>query len=66
MTRPVLPTRRAVLAGLAAGGAVSALPLPSRAQAAFLTKAIPSTGERIPVVGLGTWVTFNVGRDPRA
>ncbi|HEY1226716.1 MAG TPA: aldo/keto reductase, partial [Ramlibacter sp.] len=24
---------------------------------------IPSSGERLPVVGLGTWITFNVGRD---
>jgi len=28
-----------------------------------LTKPIPSSGEPIPVVGLGTWITFNVGRD---
>ncbi|MGB0743950.1 MAG: aldo/keto reductase [Opitutales bacterium] len=24
------------------------------------TKPIPSTGERIPVIGMGTWLTFNV------
>jgi diketogulonate reductase-like aldo/keto reductase len=29
-----------------------------------LTRAIPSTGEQIPVVGLGSWITFNVGDDP--
>ncbi|HYC33404.1 MAG TPA: aldo/keto reductase, partial [Gemmatimonadales bacterium] len=29
-----------------------------------LTREIPSTGERIPTVGLGTWITFNVGDDP--
>ncbi|MEM7522703.1 MAG: aldo/keto reductase [Pseudomonadota bacterium] len=28
------------------------------------TRVIPSTGARIPVVGLGTWTTFNVGSDP--
>jgi diketogulonate reductase-like aldo/keto reductase len=28
------------------------------------TRPIPSTGETIPVVGLGTWITFNVGDDP--
>ena len=28
------------------------------------TAAIPSTGERITRVGLGTWQTFDVGRDP--
>jgi diketogulonate reductase-like aldo/keto reductase len=30
------------------------------------TKPIPSSGEQIPVVGLGTWITFNVGRDAQA
>ncbi|HYD53427.1 MAG TPA: aldo/keto reductase [Gemmatimonadaceae bacterium] len=27
----------------------------------LLTRAIPSTGERIPAIGLGTWQTFDVG-----
>ncbi len=36
-----------------------------RAQAtAPLTRVIPSSGERMPAVGLGTWITFNVGEDP--
>ncbi|RYY85854.1 MAG: aldo/keto reductase, partial [Comamonadaceae bacterium] len=35
------------------------------AGAAPLTRPIPSTGEALPVVGLGTWITFNVGNDPR-
>jgi diketogulonate reductase-like aldo/keto reductase len=26
-------------------------------------RAIPSTREEIPIVGLGTWITFNVGED---
>jgi aryl-alcohol dehydrogenase-like predicted oxidoreductase len=29
----------------------------------MLTRPIPSTGERLPVVGLGTWQTFDVGSD---
>jgi diketogulonate reductase-like aldo/keto reductase len=29
-------------------------------------RPIPSSGERLPVVGLGTWITFNVGRDAGA
>lgn len=36
----------------------------AQAPAAPLTRQIPSTGEAIPLVGLGTWITFNVGRDP--
>ena len=30
-----------------------------------LVKTVPSTGEMLPVVGLGSWITFNVGRDRR-
>jgi len=30
------------------------------------TKPIPSSGEELPVVGLGSWITFNVGNDPPA
>jgi diketogulonate reductase-like aldo/keto reductase len=29
-------------------------------------KAIPSSSEELPVVGLGSWITFNVGNDPTA
>lgn len=47
------------------GLAAVAPPAGAASPAAPVTKAIPSSGERIPVVGLGTWITFNVGRDPR-
>jgi diketogulonate reductase-like aldo/keto reductase len=33
--------------------------------AAMLTRQIPSTGEAIPVIGLGTWRAFDVGADER-
>jgi diketogulonate reductase-like aldo/keto reductase len=58
-------TRRASLgrmAALAAGAAAWSLPMQSQA-AAPLTRPIPSTGEAMPVVGLGSWITFNVGPD---
>ena len=32
----------------------------------LLTRPVPSTGERLPLVGLGSWVTFNVGDDVAA
>lgn len=37
--------------------AFSAPPAP----ATILTRSVPSTGEQLPVVGLGTWQTFDVG-----
>jgi diketogulonate reductase-like aldo/keto reductase len=33
---------------------------------AILTRPVPSSGEQLPVVGLGSWITFNVGNDPVA
>jgi diketogulonate reductase-like aldo/keto reductase len=56
--------RRSLLQG-AAGVAVASA-LPAGAQPAPLTRAIPSSGEAVPLVGLGTWITFNVGRDQKA
>lgn len=32
----------------------------------ILAKQIPSSGEQIPVIGMGSWGTFNVGQDPVA
>jgi diketogulonate reductase-like aldo/keto reductase len=29
----------------------------------FLSRPIPSSGEALPIVGLGSWITFNVGND---
>jgi len=34
--------------------------------APILSRKIPSTGEAVPLVGLGSWITFNVGNDPVA
>lgn len=58
------PTRRAVLAGLGAAGVAAALP-PARVAAdeAVLSRAFPKSGERIPAIGMGSWITFNVGSD---
>jgi diketogulonate reductase-like aldo/keto reductase len=51
-------TRRTVLGLMVAAAAA---PSPARGDSAFLTRRIPSSGELIPVVGLGTWRTFDVG-----
>ena len=57
--------RRTILQGMLATASAAALPLPAaRAQsAALLTRPIPATGEQLPLVGLGSWITFNVGDD---
>jgi diketogulonate reductase-like aldo/keto reductase len=59
-------TRRAFLGGALATTAAAALPpVGARAQGARpATRPVPATGEAIPAVGLGTWITFNVGDDP--
>jgi diketogulonate reductase-like aldo/keto reductase len=60
--------RRQALRALAGAGLSAAL-WPSFAQVpprAILTRPIPSTGEALPAVGLGSWITFNVGDDPVA
>ena len=58
-------TRRRLLGALATAsllGPAAALAQPARPA----TRAIPSAGEAIPLVGLGSWITFNVGNDRAA
>ena len=57
--------RRRLLRALAATGATAMLwsSLGSGQQRPLLTRPIPSSGEAMPVVGLGSWITFNVGND---
>ena len=57
-------TLRTLVAGVACAAA-GASPAPAQPRA-LLTRPIPSTGELLPVVGLGSWITFNVGDDPVA
>src|ERR1700730_17928777 len=52
-------TRRALLqlaAAFAAGGAVERM----------RTRPIPRSGEQLPVIGMGTWRTFDIGEGDRA
>jgi diketogulonate reductase-like aldo/keto reductase len=61
-----LLTRRHLL-GLVAGTAAGLLSARAMAQSATTprmhTRAIPSAGEALPVVGCGTWLTFDFGPD---
>ncbi len=67
-------SRREFLGSLAVAGAAAVLP---RGAAAYpgpaaarpgpiVTHAIPSSGQALPLVGLGSWATFNVGEDVAA
>lgn len=56
--------RRQFCASLAAAGAMMTAAGPIAAQGPMIRRPIPASGERLPVVGVGTWQTFDVGRDP--
>src|SRR5262245_49057984 len=59
--------RREALRSLAACAGLLAMgrAMPQQ-QSPLLTRAIPATGEAIPVIGLGTWQVFDVSGDPAA
>ncbi len=53
--------RRRALQFLAATGAAASFPSRAQVATAVRSRAIPSSAEKLPVVGLGTWLTFDVG-----
>lgn len=55
--------RRDLLLHLVPALGAGALHAQDTARPQPLTRAIASSGEQIPVVGLGSWITFNVGND---
>ena len=58
-------TRRDFLTGTVVGGlAFGMVPNRAMAEATVLQNRIPSSNEPVPAVGLGSWITFNVGSDP--
>jgi diketogulonate reductase-like aldo/keto reductase len=62
--------RRFLLRALAAATLPATLPMwprPAFAQASTpITRAIPATGEVLPAIGVGSWITFNVPPDTPA
>ena len=59
-------TRRRFLECAALAGLTAALPGGVSAAPAPITKTIPRTGTAVPVIGMGSWLTFDVGDDPAA
>lgn len=58
---PTFSRRAALAAGMA-----TALVRPASTGAAPLTRTLARSGESLPVIGLGSWITFNVGDDAEA
>jgi diketogulonate reductase-like aldo/keto reductase len=60
-------TRRKAMRMIGGAAAASLLPLPMKGADLpneIRMRTIPSSGEKIPVVGLGTWQVFDVGDSP--
>src|SRR3954469_18738340 len=55
------PRRRALIAALAATAVGRA-----QADSRIMLKRIPSSGEELSAIGIGTWQTFDVRGDPAA
>ena len=70
MSKTPNDTRRRLLGALAVapllGPALTQSALAQSPQAQPATRIIPSGREALPLVGLGSWITFNVGNDPVA
>ena len=48
------------------GAVVGGLPFTSRGNVPMLMKAIPSSGEQVPIIGMGSSRTFDIGADAEA
>jgi len=61
MPHDEVPGRRQALKGLAALAWGATLPSAGlAAPAALLERPVPATGEKLPAIGMGTWLTFDV------
>jgi diketogulonate reductase-like aldo/keto reductase len=56
-------TRRTFVKTLASGATLALTGTAFGAVQEPLLRTIPSSGEKIPAIGLGSWITFNVGDD---
>jgi diketogulonate reductase-like aldo/keto reductase len=61
-----MPSRRRFLGNSLAAAALAAMPPLADATTLPATRVIPADGRRLPVIGLGTWQTFDVGTEATA
>jgi diketogulonate reductase-like aldo/keto reductase len=68
MTNPRNPARRRILGAAAGLALVAGFRTGAQADpaASVLTRRIPSSGEALPAIGMGSWLTFDVGDDGSA
>jgi diketogulonate reductase-like aldo/keto reductase len=59
-------SRRTFLATVAALAALRGQAHGADEPGPMVTKKIPVSGEAVPAIGMGSWITFNVGDDPDA
>jgi diketogulonate reductase-like aldo/keto reductase len=59
-------TRRELLLATGSTFALTAVPWALAETGRPILKAVPSSGEQLPVIGMGTWQTFHVGDDAEA
>jgi len=60
---PASPKRRRFLRGVSGLAVASVLPPGFALSKAIRSRRIPVSGEQVPVIGMGTWQTFDVGDD---
>ena len=59
-------SRRQFIKASTALGLASLIPISAKANLGeLITKAIPTTGEQIPVIGMGSWLTFDIGHEQK-
>ena len=58
--------RKALLAAAGVAALATMKPVSSSAPGGLIERVIPASGERLPVIGVGTWQTFDVGTDKTA
>jgi len=57
--------RRSWLKFVALAGLMPKMTLADAAKSKILQRSIPSSGERIPAIGMGSWLTFDIGDSQR-